>query len=1041
MNSICDINQIDTGMKKSFISNIKAIKKAMESRKLVIFAGAGLSADAGVPLWSEFIDALKSEMDLPEKENDFLKISQMYYNERLHKEYVEKLREVLKHKKLHHNDLHEQVFKLDPEHVLTTNFDDLLEQVIEKKAHPYSVVKKDKELPYANTRLLVKIHGDLSYGDFVFKEDDYLCYSDNYPLIEGFIKSVFAHKTVLFVGYSFNDVNLKLILQSVRNILGSDFQNAYLINVDDDIHEANREYFKNKGIKVLHYDDANENAEKSFIEDYLNGNNAIGERLFSIKNTLKEKGQKLFNFLKFIEVYDVFNEAITDKHIIDKMYFSLKRFDEIDNIPPEIIADLYPFKNSDYSYPIYKPYALLAINKDIEKLFFEEVEIIDNAIFFKPNDSSCLEESEVDKLDKRLKFVIAKLNNSMILSIGKENHRPDALGYKGWSNENKSIRIAVSDNDTIHSVFMDLKLNEALMMLNNHKIGSNTSVIDDLRLGVAHFRYSNFHQAYQIFEQAATNAWAAGQYIAYFIAKYNVRMMRYLLNQFEQNITEKQKKEIFKLMEEIDIDKLIFKMPFIGKQEYSLLKKIRGHELLHRTKSNVLQYLDHLHGTYNLFKRGGYSSGTDYLSMIEHEILKMANFYLVNPFIIDEFNDFSNVLRDAIKGYLISFAMPEEYSNKRKDLTYLFFWFFCHYGSKKQFEEICKNYDIKELTFETKDFDNCIVLTNNYLNSFFKETNTFGVKIKPNEDLLHIVSSNFFFADKCKKIFNNLFTLLSHTKISAESESNLIDNLINFLRIEKIAWGDSIAIITRFINRNHQLFSRDNFIALLEIVAKKTSLHYDSDFYRAIANGLKNNQYELISDEALIIAHIGRIEKKGNDAVSFVPLWQLCNDLLKDKVKNRIEEILKQDFNHSLYVVACAKNIIKPVEFLKAYVQWVNNEKREHLHPHDGLFSQTNYTFLNFAHFIYRHNLDENPELNGLTDLAEYQKFFLTPEKYDYSKFEIEWILQDFRDSFFKRFCKIPEIKSAIEVYLKEKWDEKLAKVYLKHFVQEPSIA
>ncbi|MFW5804473.1 MAG: SIR2 family protein, partial [bacterium] len=863
----------------------------------------------------------------------------------------------------------------------------------------------------------------------------YLNYGDNYPLIEGFIKSVFAHKTVLFVGYSFNDVNLKLILQSVRNILGNDFQNAYLLNVDDDIHESNRKYFKNKGITVMHYADADENAQENFIEAYLNGNNAFGERFLSINSTLKEKGHKLFNFLKFLEVYDVFNEAISGNHIIDQMYYSLKRFDEMNNISPDFIADLYPFKNSDYSYPIYENYGLLAINKDIEKLFFDETEIINDAIVFKRTKSNKKKEIEDKQLEKKLTTVVEKLNDSLILVIGKENKQSDSFGFKGWSNDKKWIKIKGNESTPTNSDFMDLELNEALKKLKNTEVGSNTKIIEDMILGVAYFKFSNFHLAYQVFEQASAKAWSRGQYLAYFIAKYNIRIMRYLLKQFDQNLSEEQRKKIFKIMEDIDFDKLLYELPLSGKQEYHLLKMIRDQQFLHRGHAIIMQNVSRLDEIYNVFERGGSSSGTDYLVLINHELQKLSKFYLNNPLVLDEFNDFSKVIQDGIKGYLISYAMPSEYKNKLKHFSYFFFWLFSHYGSKKKFENICQNYFIKELKFEDDELVKCVELTNNFLRSFIKESNSFGKRISPNSDLLYLTESRFFFADKTKRIFNNIFSQLSYTEIKSDCADDLINNLISFLKFENFIGGDSIPILRSFIFRNYHLFSRENIIELLGIVSKKDSKFYDYDFYRAIAHVIEKNQYEPISDGKLIDANIAMIENKGLEALSLVSLWKLSNSNLKDKIKKEIEDALNNNFNNKLFVISCVESILQPKDFLKEYVQWVNREKREHFHYHNGLFSQINYTFLIFVHFIYRYNLDESPELNELTNLSEYQKFYLDPENYKYSSFEIDWILNDYRDSFFERFSKIPELRKRIEKHLKENYDEKLSRMYIKHFL------
>ena len=87
---------------------------------------------------------------------------------------------------------------------------------------------------------------------FILKEDDFLAYSRNFKLIENYVKSLIGTKVVLFIGYSFNDPDLKLIFSWVKDILGGDFQRAYLIEAGKayDVNEA--EYFRNFGINLLY---------------------------------------------------------------------------------------------------------------------------------------------------------------------------------------------------------------------------------------------------------------------------------------------------------------------------------------------------------------------------------------------------------------------------------------------------------------------------------------------------------------------------------------------------------------------------------------------------------------------------------------------------------------------------------------------------------------------------------------------------------------------------------------------------------------------
>ena len=61
------------------LSNILHIQEASKQDKLVIFVGAGVSTNSGVPMWGKLIESLKQ--DLPEtlrQETDDLKVAQLY---------------------------------------------------------------------------------------------------------------------------------------------------------------------------------------------------------------------------------------------------------------------------------------------------------------------------------------------------------------------------------------------------------------------------------------------------------------------------------------------------------------------------------------------------------------------------------------------------------------------------------------------------------------------------------------------------------------------------------------------------------------------------------------------------------------------------------------------------------------------------------------------------------------------------------------------------------------------------------------------------
>ena len=144
--------------------------------------------------------------------------------------------------------------------------------------------------------------------------------------MESFIKGVFTTRIVLFIGYSFSDVDLKILLHTVRVILQEDFQQAYILSVDDDSHESQRQYLKNKGINVLHFNDGEYQMHSMAQRD-----------------DLSPKGNRLLQFLEFITTFDGFGYSIASTVLLTQIEQTLDRFYGCRSMHSEFLSNLYPF--------------------------------------------------------------------------------------------------------------------------------------------------------------------------------------------------------------------------------------------------------------------------------------------------------------------------------------------------------------------------------------------------------------------------------------------------------------------------------------------------------------------------------------------------------------------------------------------------------------------------------------------------------------------------------------------------------------------------
>lgn len=231
---------------------IQNINNAIKDDSLIIFVGAGVSANSGLPKWSDLISEFKGDLNLREDKNNYLKIAQYYYDTVGKQKYFQKIISIFQqHKNAQPNGIHDQIFRITPKHIITTNYDSLLESKMNSTISKYEVIKKDMDIPYSKAgHYLIKMHGDLKEKNIVLKEDDYLDYENNFYMISTLIKALIMNNTVLFIGYSLNDSTFNSIFRMIQKGFKGNAQKAYFFTVDKQ-NTAEIEYYKKKGIQVI----------------------------------------------------------------------------------------------------------------------------------------------------------------------------------------------------------------------------------------------------------------------------------------------------------------------------------------------------------------------------------------------------------------------------------------------------------------------------------------------------------------------------------------------------------------------------------------------------------------------------------------------------------------------------------------------------------------------------------------------------------------------------------------------------------------------
>ncbi len=201
----------------------------------VIFVGAGLSRNAGLADWRQLVGDLKSEIpDCPD-EASYLDIASYYELEFGRNRLVHRLREKLDTLHLKPTVAHRTLCEIPVSLIVTTNFDDLLEQTFRLEQRAFSTVTRSLDASFwsSDRTQIVKIHGDLAFPEsIVITANDFERLEVDRAALIRLLGATLQTRTVLFVGYSLTDPDLRAMLTHLRHETGDYGRNLYSIQFD-----------------------------------------------------------------------------------------------------------------------------------------------------------------------------------------------------------------------------------------------------------------------------------------------------------------------------------------------------------------------------------------------------------------------------------------------------------------------------------------------------------------------------------------------------------------------------------------------------------------------------------------------------------------------------------------------------------------------------------------------------------------------------------------------------------------------------------------
>ena len=193
---------------------------------LVLFAGAGLSKSAGLPLWPELLADLAADAGLTPEESKALAALPLIdgasiLEKRLAAKNIDLRTMAMKATTSPCFGIgHAVLAGLPVSERVTTNYDDLIEQSLDASGKSAAVLPYDPSS--VSNGWLLKLHGSTANAiksatnDIVLTRQDYLRYDGRRGALYGIVQALLLTRQILFVGFSLEDDNFYALVDEVR---------------------------------------------------------------------------------------------------------------------------------------------------------------------------------------------------------------------------------------------------------------------------------------------------------------------------------------------------------------------------------------------------------------------------------------------------------------------------------------------------------------------------------------------------------------------------------------------------------------------------------------------------------------------------------------------------------------------------------------------------------------------------------------------------------------------------------------------------------
>jgi len=533
----------------------------------------------------------------------------------------------------------------------------------------------------------------------------------------------------------------------------------------------------------------------------------------------------------------------------------------------------------------------------------------------------------------------------------------------------------------------------------------------------AFFLYYSLSEKYRV----------SGDYIRYFIAKNNLKKIGKYLKGFVVK-TDLVKVEKIIADTKFDDDLTMIKGQ-VTEEVFTSIQWIYNDSHINSSIFTIHTLVDEILEHYRSDQHGNWSRNADD-ETLKSEIVRLTIFIESNTLINNHYKEFRLAVEKATEGFLATHQIINNDSSRMKYLDEDIISIIITYCSTKSLRRILQRYHVKKINYKSKEHEkkwsfpekiknlsNSINAINEYLQS------------KSEERTIR------YFKDTLRKLISNSMLILEKLEINNKEFNQILKFIINILIKGNFITDKEFSILNRVVYKCGGEISKQNLKKLIKFKRNNAKLHQKRKL--SLHNLLFYSKDKNVTNE-VISGLINSARKNERLIIPCLNYSFLLTGNHKRSLKSIIKKQLTKKFNSYLFYNAVLLDLVEYRDFEKLYLKSIPQRKREFLYSlkytkEKAIYNERLNDFLNLA---FKLNLNLNAKkYQEIKINNHYYNWLFNMRKFDYSKFNIYWVLEFNTKYYFEKMSKIQEIREALVNEMRINPSEGLLDIYLTFFV------